>query len=142
MISDSEPEQPAILLFDGVCNLCTRSVTWILERDRHARIHFASLQSDAAKRELQRRGVAPEQLPDSLILLDAEGVHDRSEAALRVARLLGFPYALLAAGRILPRPVRDAVYRYIAARRYRWFGKQEHCYVPRPEWRDRFIDAE
>ena len=97
-----------IILFDGVCNLCNSAVQRVIERDKEGRFDFASLQSHAARRELERV-IGPEEiaaLPDSIVLVDSDGVHTRSAAALRIARTLGFPFALLGLGVVVPRPIR------------------------------------
>ena len=133
-----------IILFDGVCNLCISAVQRVIERDKKERFYFASLQSDAARQELERLLGAEEidALPDSIVLLDPEGVHTRSAAALRIARGLGFPYALLRLGVVLPRPIRDAIYDLIARNRYRWFGRRDTCMTPTPDLAARFLDAD
>jgi predicted DCC family thiol-disulfide oxidoreductase YuxK len=131
---------PPLVLFDGVCNLCNASVTWILRRDGRARFQFASLQSNVARERLAAAH-APAELPDSIVLIDEDGVHTRSTAALRVARGLGFPWSMAAVFFVLPRFVRDALYDVVARNRYRWFGKRETCALPRPEWASRFLDA-
>ncbi|MFG0275922.1 MAG: thiol-disulfide oxidoreductase DCC family protein [Phycisphaerales bacterium] len=129
-----------ILLFDGVCNLCNASVNFVIDRDPKSRFRFASLQSDAAKRALQRAGVVDD-LPDSVVLIDRTGVHTQSTAALRVARRLGPPWSLLAIFLIVPRAIRDPLYAWIARNRYRWFGRQTACRIPTPDLKDRFLDA-
>jgi predicted DCC family thiol-disulfide oxidoreductase YuxK len=108
------------VLFDGVCDLCSGAVRWLLERDPERRLRFASLQSDAARRALTAAGVPdPARLPDSIVLLDEAGVHVRSGAVLRIARHLGLPYSLSWVGMAVPRPVRDGIYGWMARRRYR-----------------------
>jgi predicted DCC family thiol-disulfide oxidoreductase YuxK len=136
--STSAPTVP-VILFDGVCNLCNGAVTWVIERDKRAHFHFASLQSGAASSALAAVN-APAIMPDSIVLLDADGVHVRSEAALRIAAELGFPWSLLSIARIVPRVIRDAVYDYIARNRYRWFGRRDVCMLPAPGVADRFLD--
>jgi predicted DCC family thiol-disulfide oxidoreductase YuxK len=132
-----------VVLFDGVCNLCNAAVRWLLERDHAQRFLFASLQSHAATEVLKRAGVADlDALPDSIILVDAEGVHVRSTAALRIGVMLGFPFSLGRVGWLVPRPLRDAVYSYVARHRYRWFGRRDVCMRPAPEWTARFLDAD
>ncbi len=135
--------QRPVILFDGVCNLCNASVQWVIARDKDVRFHFASLQSDAARRELDKVLGAEEidALPDSIVLVDSDGVHTRSAAALRIARGLGSPYPLLALGFVLPRPIRDAVYDMVARNRYRWFGRRDTCMTPTPDVAERFLDA-
>ncbi|MFN0134775.1 MAG: thiol-disulfide oxidoreductase DCC family protein [Phycisphaerae bacterium] len=136
--SQMSSRQP-VLLFDGVCNLCNSSVRWIIARDHSAKIRFTSLQSPAARELLASRGVSD--LPDSMVLLDDAGTHTRSTAAIRVARLLGFPWSLAIMAMIIPRFMRDALYDWIARNRYRWFGRQNACMVPTPELRARFLDG-
>lgn len=127
-----------ILFFDGHCNLCNGTVQVVLENDRRGKLHFASLQSDLAKELLPRHGVDLAAL-DSLVLYDQGRVYLRSEAALRMARLMGGPFAAMYYLRIFPRFLRDWVYDIVARNRYRWFGKREDCMLPRPEWRTRFL---
>lgn len=129
-----------VILFDGVCNLCSTAARWVIERDRRGAFRFASLQSEAARGLIADRapGVA---IPDSVVLVDGEGVHTRSSAALRIARRLGFPWSMLAVAAIVPTVIRDRVYDWIARNRYRWFGRQNACLAPTPELRERFLDA-
>lgn len=132
----------ALILFDGVCNLCNGFVQFIIERDAAGRFRFAALQSAAGQAVLARHGfdaavVAAE--PDS-VLLELDGqLYSHSEAVLRIARELGGPWRLLGAGRLLPRSWRDAAYRFVARHRYRWFGRQESCWLPTPELKARFL---
>jgi len=133
----------AIVLFDGVCNLCASSVRFIVERDPNGHFQFASLQSDFARSLLGKHGVAvPEGDPESIVLVEGDHVYDHSTAALRIARKLSGPVKLLSIFRFLvPRFVRDAVYRFIAHNRYRWFGKSDICMMPTPALKARFLDA-
>ena len=135
-----EPE--AIILFDGVCNLCSATVRFVIARDPHARFRFAALQGHAARRLLAERGLpAPAAAePDSIIVLTGGGALERSDAALAVAAGLRFPWPLLGVFRVVPRGLRDWLYRIVARNRYRWFGKADACMVPTPELRARFID--
>ncbi|MEM7246333.1 MAG: thiol-disulfide oxidoreductase DCC family protein [Acidobacteriota bacterium] len=141
--ASDEPRHP-VVLFDGPCNLCHAAVQWILERDPEGRFRFASLQSQAGRDVLAGHDVtdADGSAPDSVVLVDDEGAHVRSTAMLRIARHLGLPYSLLGLFLVLPRFLRDAAYRLIAANRYRWFGKQTHCLVPTPNLSARFLDAD
>lgn len=140
MNGDEDPGRP-ILLYDGVCNLCDAAVQFVLQRDREQRFVFAALQSDAAERTLEEAG-APDDLPDSMVVVDERGVHMRSDAALAVARRLEWPWRLLSVAYLVPRFVRDPLYSWIARNRYRWFGRQTVCRVPTPDVRARFLDAE
>lgn len=141
-----------ILFFDGPCHLCQRSVQFILEHERTDKLRFCSLQSAAAK-ELLKNCSAFRQttsLPaekasafKSLILLEEDKCHQRSDAALRLAGYLRFPWCLLQIFWLLPRPLRDGLYDFIAKRRYRWFGKDEaeslQCPAPLTHWKKRFL---
>src|ERR1044071_9512920 len=130
-----------LILFDGACNLCNASVAWVVEHDHHGLFRFASLQSAAGKAALAAaNGEAV--LPDSMVLIDEAGVHTRSEAAIRIASRLNFPWRLARGGKLLPKPLRDWAYDAIARNRYRWFGRRELCPAPAPELRARFLDAD
>ncbi len=133
--------EPAILLFDGVCNLCRASVRFVLARDPAGRFRFASLQSERARRLL-----APHRLPaealSSVVLLENGRAYTRSTAVLRVARRLRPPWPLLYATVVVPRPLRDALYDFVARHRLRWFGRRDVCSLPAPGARERFLDAD
>lgn len=127
-----------VVLFDGVCNLCNGAVQFIIRRDPSERFHFASLQSAVASQLIARDGpIQP--LPDSLVLLDEEGLHVRSTAVLRIARHLSFPWRLTALFLFVPRPIRDWAYDLVARRRYRWFGRQDVCLAPTAEMQARLL---
>lgn len=127
----------AIVFFDGVCNLCNGTVNFIIDRDPEGYFQFAPLQSDVAQQHLHG---SPEQDPDSIVLLENGKTYRRSSAALRIARRLSGPWSLLALSLVIPRPIRDAVYRWIAQNRYDWFGRRDECRVPTPELKSRFLE--
>lgn len=149
MVDDAKSPAPAtlqtakqhpVVLFDGVCNLCQGSVQFLLTRDGPGRLRFASLQSEAARALLASRGVTlPEGDPDSILLVEGERVYSHSDAALRIARHLPGVWRVGAVGLVLPRFLRDAVYRWVARNRYRWFGRTESCWLPTPALRARFL---
>lgn len=128
-----------IVLFDGVCNLCNASVQFLLKRDKKQRLHFASLQSDAAADLLRRHNYPQGADLNSIVFLDGNKVYTESTAVLRICRHLGFPWNWMQAFLIVPVPVRDAVYRWIARNRYRWFGKKDQCMLPEPGVAARFL---
>ncbi|MFB6122198.1 MAG: thiol-disulfide oxidoreductase DCC family protein [Haloferacaceae archaeon] len=138
--SDVDVGEGPVLLFDGVCNLCTGAVKFVVPRDSDGKIRFASLQSDVGRRLLDRCGRSPDDR-STVVLVEGDDCYTKSAAAIRVARHLGWPYAALGALRVLPRPVRDAVYDFVAAHRYDWFGERESCMVPAAGVSDRFLDA-
>ena len=137
---DAAVRSRPVILFDGLCNLCTGAVQFVLERDHAGRFDFASLQSAAALRLLTEAG-APSELPDSIVLLDEKGLHTRSDAALRIAAGLRQPWPLLRGFAIVPKKPRDWVYDWVARHRHRWFGKRDACLVPTPDLTTRFLDA-
>lgn len=131
-----EPDRP-VVLFDGVCNLCNGTVQWLLDRDPEGRLRFASLQSPPGEALLEECGF--EDALAGIVVVDDEGCHRKSDAVLRIAHHLGWPYRLAVPARFVPRIVRDRVYEFVANRRYRWFGQREACMLPTPELRDRFL---
>ena len=133
--------QRAVVLFDGVCNLCLAWVRFVVARDPAGRVAFAPLQSDTARRLLAAHGGLPTGT-DSIVVLDGDGLHVRSEAALAVAHRLRAPWPFLArvAG-LVPRALRDAIYDRVARGRYRWFGRRDTCALPEPDAADRFLDG-
>jgi predicted DCC family thiol-disulfide oxidoreductase YuxK len=128
------------VLFDGDCGLCTRSVQFVLARDPRGRFRFAALRSRAAQRLLA--GIRPEDLPDSVVLVQHDGVLVKSAAALAIVRGLRWPWPLLSVFWLVPRPVRDWVYDLVARRRRRWFALPARCFVPTPAVRERFLDRD
>lgn len=128
----------AILLFDGVCNLCHGTVQWVIARDPQARFRFASLQSDAGRALLARHGL-PDDALDTVVLVDGDARFTKSDAAIEVARRLGGWYRVAVAARLVPRPLRDAAYDWVARNRYARWGKRDACWLPTPELRERFL---
>lgn len=133
-----EGTPPIIVLFDGVCNLCNSSVQFILRRDHSQRFVFASLQSPAGQKLLQKFGLPQDQF-NSFVLIENDKVYTRSSGALRVLLHLKKGWQLLYGLYIIPKPLRDIVYNWIARNRYKWFGKQEACWLPTPELKRRFL---
>ena len=130
-----------LILFDGDCNLCNGFVQFVIRRDPRARFRFAALRSAAAQAALADAGVR-EELPDSIVLLQGGRVRTRSAAALAILRGLGWLWPLLSIFLVVPRPLRDWVYDWVARNRIRWFGRQQSCWVPTPELRARFVDVD
>lgn len=128
-----------VLFFDGVCNLCTRAVQFVLKHDKKQRFLFASLQS-ANGMAAQQAVMSAKGKTDTLILLHKNKYYTRSDAALRTAGLLGGAWRILTALLIFPAFARNWVYNIISRNRYKWFGRQDKCMVPTPELRQRFLD--
>jgi predicted DCC family thiol-disulfide oxidoreductase YuxK len=134
---------PATILFDGVCNLCNGFVQFVIRHDAAGQFRFAALQSEAARALLAAHGQlltpAAQADPTSVLLVADGRVYSHSAAVLRIAGRLGGLWQLAAVGWLLPSPWRDALYRFVARHRYRWFGRQESCWLPTPELRGRFL---
>jgi predicted DCC family thiol-disulfide oxidoreductase YuxK len=128
-----------VLLFDGVCNLCNGYVQWLIRRDPRGVFRYASLQSEAGRALLRQAGFPPDQL-DTVVLFDQGQVYTRADVALRIVGQLGGLWPLLGALWAVPRPLRNAIYDWVARNRYRWFGKRESCMIPTPELKSRFLD--
>lgn len=131
-------EFQAIILFDGVCNLCNASVQFILKRDSKAQFRFASLQSEFGKQKLLLYEIDANKC-DSVIYIYKDKAFIKSTAALQIAKKLGGGWPLLYGLIIIPRFIRDWVYGFIAKNRYRWFGKKDSCMIPSPELKSRFL---
>jgi predicted DCC family thiol-disulfide oxidoreductase YuxK len=126
-----------IVIFDGVCNLCARSVQFILRHESGPQFLFSPVQSAAGARILLAHGFSPTEV-DSFVLVSDGKVFTRSSAALRIARQFKGSWQLLRVFWIVPKPLRDLLYDFVARNRYSWFGKAESCFVSTPELSTRF----
>jgi predicted DCC family thiol-disulfide oxidoreductase YuxK len=113
-------------------------VQWVLKHDRAGIFKFAALQSEAGQALLCQFGLSPENF-DTVVLVDGERLFTRSDVALEIVRRMGGFWSVFSFFKIIPRPIRDAVYDWVARNRYRWFGKKDECMLPRPEWKGRFV---
>jgi predicted DCC family thiol-disulfide oxidoreductase YuxK len=131
--------EPAVIFFDGVCNLCNAAVQFVLKRDGKDYFRYASLQSDYAQQQLAKHALTVT-AGDSFVLLESGRVYEQSTAALRVAKRLKGLWPLLYVFILVPPFIRNAVYNWVAKNRYYWFGKQESCWVPTPALKSKFLD--
>ena len=131
-------QPPAVILFDGVCNLCNASINFVIDRDKQSYFTFGALQSVEGERLLSSYELPSDYL-DSIILIENESVYCNSDAALRIARKLSGAWPLFYGFVVIPAFLRDPVYKWIARNRYRWFGKQDACRLPTPELKARFL---
>lgn len=129
---------PPVILFDGVCNLCSAWVRFVARWDEGRRYRLAALGSPAAARLLERNDAGS---TDSVILIEEGRTFTESEAALRILAGLGGVWSLTRVARLVPRPVRDVVYRWVARNRYRWFGRKDRCELPDAGLRERFLEG-
>ncbi len=138
MDSIDEIKNP-LILFDGVCNLCNSSINFVIDRDKDQRFRFASLQSDLGQAIVARyRGKLD---LDSVVLYQNGQILEKSDAALAIASKLSGLWPMLSVFKIIPRPLRDVVYDWVAKNRYKWFGKKDSCRIPTPELKSLFLDA-
>jgi len=131
-------KKEAIILFDGVCNLCNSSVRFVLKHDNKNQFLFASLQSDAAQKLLLQFNYENDKML-SLVLIENDKVYDRSTAALRIGKKLRAPWNFLHLLILVPKTIRDYVYNLVAKNRYKWFGKRDTCLIYSGEYKNRFI---
>jgi len=128
-----------LIIFDGVCNYCCGVVNSIIKRDPRAVFRFVPFQSETAHRILNDYDFPPDRL-DTFVLIEDGKLYTKSEAGLRVQKLLGGFHKLLYAFIVVPAPVRDAVYDYIARHRYEWYGRKDECMIPTPDIKSRFLE--
>lgn len=128
-----------IVFFDGECNLCNRSVQFIIKRDKKDQFRFAALQGKTGQELLARHGLPANQF-NSFILAEKGKLYTHSTGALRMLKSLGGFWSLGYGFIIVPRFIRDAVYEWVARNRYRWFGKRDACMIPTPELKKKFLD--
>ena len=133
--SDDNP----VIVFDGVCVLCSRWIGFLLKRDRSRIFRFAAMQGAAGRALLERAGLDPED-PSSFIVVEAGAVRKQTDAIAAVLKRLNQPWPAIGASiLLLPQPLRDWLYFRVARNRYRLFGRKETCYLPAPEEQARFL---
>ncbi len=132
-------EEKKIILFDGVCNLCTGTVQFVIKRDKKNQFLFGSLQSKAGQEYLKKFNL-PVNVFNSFLLIENDRLYSRSSAALRMMKNLGGGWQLLYALLIVPKFIRDGIYNFIAKNRYKWFGKKEECWLPTAELNEKFLE--
>ncbi|XP_078439536.1 putative thiol-disulfide oxidoreductase DCC [Wolffia australiana] len=142
--ADPSVLQPRVVVYDGVCHLCHAGVKWIIGADKHRKIKFCCLQSKAAEPYLRVCDLDREAVLKRFLFVEGlYAYHQGSTAALKVVSYLPFPYSALSIFLVVPTPVRDFVYDYVAKRRYKWFGKENKCIIiPEEEALSRFIDRD
>jgi len=129
-----------LLLFDGVCNLCNSSVQYIIKHDKKNIFMFSTLQSDTSQKIIKEYKIDINKTDSIILYSPKKGIDYKSTAALKIAYHLGFPNNLMSVFLIIPSPIRNWVYDYIAKNRYKWFGKRETCMIPPPEIKSKFLD--
>ena len=127
------------VFFDGVCNLCNRSVNFLISKDKKEVLKFASLQSEYAQNTIPKELLNRENL-DTIVVYTNGKLYNRSNAVLKLCKILGGGFYVFLIGYLIPRFIRDGLYRFIANNRYRWFGTQSQCRVPTSDLKDRFLE--
>lgn len=138
-MTEESSGEDAVVLFDGVCNLCTGFVQYIIPRDPDGIFKFASLQSEVGEVLLEKHGLENHNL-DSVVLIDGDDVYIKSSAVLEIGAMLGGVYTLARPLMILPQRLRDWGYDVVAANRYRIFGKKDQCMMPSGDIQSRFLE--
>jgi len=131
-------ETEAVVLFDGVCNLCNGAVQFLIKRDKDRALRYASLQSPFAADLLAKFGSGNTSL-DSMLVYYNGRLLKQSDAVIFLASKLGGIWKALTVFSIVPKFVRDGIYNFIARNRYRIFGKRDECMIPEPRWKDLFL---
>jgi len=132
------PDELPIVIFDGMCVLCSGSATFVLRHDRRQRFRLLTAQSALGHALYVHYGLDPQDYKTMILIADGIA-YFKSEAGIRIAESLGLPWSLAAACRILPRRLRDRLYGGIARNRYRIFGRRQHCYLASEADRARFL---
>lgn len=127
-----------IILFDAHCVLCSANARFVLRFDRKRRFRLAAMQGDVGAELFRRNGLDPAD-PESILVVDGDRVWRDSDAVIAIYAGLGWPWRAAVAARLVPRGLRDPVYRWVARNRYRMFGRRETCWLPRPEFADRLL---
>ena len=130
-------KESPVVLFDGICNYCNAMVNFAIQNDKKALLKFAPLQSKAGRTLKEKYRV--NSAIDSIILIDQGKVYTHSDAAIRITKYLRWPSKALYAFILVPKFIRQPVYKWVAKNRYKWFGKKENCMVPSPEVKARFL---
>jgi predicted DCC family thiol-disulfide oxidoreductase YuxK len=134
------PDDKALVVFDGVCVLCSSFARFILKRDKSFAFRLATAQSPLGQAIYRHYGLDAQEFESNLVLVEGRA-YVKLDTVVVVAELLGGPWRALAVLRLLPRILGDLVYDRVARNRYALFGRTEHCMLPPPEWRDRFIGS-
>jgi predicted DCC family thiol-disulfide oxidoreductase YuxK len=126
-----------IVLFDGICNLCNSTVSFLIKYDKHNQLHFAAQQTPSGKNLMQQYHV--QQAHNSVILIKGDTVFYKSDAIIEITKLItGWP-RIFQYTDILPKWFRNTVYDFIAKNRYRIFGKKLECSIPPEATSKRFL---
>lgn len=138
MTASRASDEAPIIVFDALCVLCSANARFVLRHDRRGRFRLASMQGEVGAELYRRFGIDPAD-PDTLIVVAGDRALRDSDAVIAIWAGLGWPWHALAVARLVPRAVRDPVYRVVARNRYRWFGRRDTCWLPTPEQASRVL---
>jgi predicted DCC family thiol-disulfide oxidoreductase YuxK len=130
-----------LILFDGVCNFCNSTVLKVIKHDKNNLFVFASLQSETGKKVLNHFSIDATKIDSIVLVTSEEKFYIKSSAALKIGKHFSGLWKLFQFFWIIPTPIRNVVYNYIAKNRYKWFGKKDNCMIPTPELKAKFIDT-
>ncbi len=130
--------EPPLIVFDGICALCSAGAEFVLRRDRRRLFRFTTAQSEAGRACYHRFGLDPDAMTTMIVVVDGQALVE-SDAILAILARLGWPWRAASAARIVPRAIRDPVYRWIARNRYRWVKPRTVCWRPDADMADRVI---
>ena len=140
MMLEQLPKNKKIVLFDGVCNLCNNSINYVIDKDKNDVFRFVSLQSDLGKTIKKHIGYTKEDLDTVILYIPKEAYYLKSTAAIKIINEFGGIWKLMNIFSLIPSPLRDLVYNYIAKNRYKWYGKEDACRIPTPELKAKFLE--
>lgn len=133
------PKDKKIILFDGVCNLCDKSVQLIIKNDKKDIFRFVALQSELGEQIIKHIGLDSSKT-DSIVLYEpGSAYYYKSQAAFKIAKDLSGVYRMLCLFQFLPVTLTDFIYDYIAKNRYKWYGKKDQCMIPTKETLNKFL---
>ena len=133
------PENKKIILFDGVCNLCDKSVQFIIKHDKKNVFRFVALQSDLGKKIIKHIGIDTTKTDSIILYQPGKAYFYKAEAALKIAKELGGIYIVLSLFSVLPNSLSNLIYDWIAKNRYKWYGKKDECMIASAEMKDKFL---
>lgn len=133
------PANKKIILFDGACNLCDKSVQLILKNDKNDVFRFVALQSELGEKIIKHIGINHNKTDSIILYLPGNAYYYKSQAALKIAKDMGGIYNFLSLFTYLPIALTDSVYDFIAKNRYKWYGKKDQCMIPSKETLNKFL---
>lgn len=138
MASETDSGEHPIIVFDGFCVLCSANARFVLRYDQGGRFRLAAMQNEAGRALCRRFGIDPDR-PETMIVVSGDTALRDSDAVLAVWDGIGWPWRALRVLHLVPRPLRDGVYRWVARNRYRMFGRRDTCWLPTREQAARIL---